>query len=134
MAVIKRFRARDMAFSPHRIISKEKRVWMRLATHTAVFERDPDFARCSKDPSGSVIRIVHLWLAEAGQGVPVLCHYLGSVRRCDCGGWVSRYEVARLFRRATVAAHLMGERGLRLRHSLSGYLREYFMAKHEPDA
>ena len=82
---------------------------MRLASHTVVFDRDPDFARYSKDPSGSVIRIVHLWLAEAGQGRPTIRHYLGSVRRCDCGGWVSRCELARLFRRATVAARLAGD-------------------------
>ena len=107
---------------------------MRLATHTVVFDRDPDFARYSKDPSGAVIRIVHLWLAGAGQGPPTIRHYLGSVRRCDCGGWVSRHELARLFRRATVAARLGGESGLGLRHRLSRYLREYFTAKPGPDA
>ena len=123
-----------MAFSPHRIISNERLAWMRLATHTVVFDRDPDFARYSKDPSGSLMRIVHLWLAEAGQGLPTICHYLGSVRCCDCGGWPSRCELARLFRRATAAAHLVGESGLGLRHSLSRYLREYFTAKPEPDA
>jgi hypothetical protein len=99
---------------------------VRLATHTVVFDRDPDFARFCKDPSGSVIRIVHLWLAGAGRGLPTIRHYLGSVRRCDCGGWVSRWELARLFRRATVAAHLVGEDGLCLRRGLSKYLREYF--------
>jgi hypothetical protein len=123
-----------MTFSPHRIISNERRVWMRLASHTAVFDRDPDFAHLSKDPSGSLIRIVHLWLADAGQGLPAIRHYLGSIRRCDCGGWVSRHELARLFHRATVAAHLVGESGLGLRHRLSRYLREYFKAEHEPDA
>jgi hypothetical protein len=107
---------------------------MRLATHTVVFDRDPDFARYAKDPSGSVVRIVHLWLAEAGQGLPTIRHYLGSVRRCDCGGWVSRCELARLFRRATVAARLAGETGPGLRHSLSRYLREYFAAKQGPGA
>jgi hypothetical protein len=113
---VKRSRARDMPFSPHRIISNERRAWMRLATHTVVFDREPDFARYSKDPSGSVIRIVHLRLAEAGQGLPTIRHYLGSVRRCDCSGWVSRCELARLFHRATVAAYLVGESGLGLRH------------------
>lgn len=127
-------RAQDMTLSPHRIISNERRVWMRLASHTVVFDRNPDFARFSKDASGSVIRIVHLWLAAAGQHLPTIRHYLGSVRRCDCGGWVSRWELARLFRRATVAAHLAGESGPGLRHSLSRYLREYFTTKHEPDA
>jgi hypothetical protein len=123
-----------MTFLPHQIISNERRAWMRLASHTVVFDRDPDFARFSKDPSGSVIRIVHLWLAAAGQSLPTVRHYLGSVRRCDCGGWPSRCELARLFRRATVAARLAGESGLGLRHSLSRYLREYFTAKHEQDA
>jgi hypothetical protein len=123
-----------MTLSPHQIISHERRAWMRLASHTVVFDRDPDFARYSKDPSGSVIRIVHLWLADTGEGLPTIRHYLGSVRRCECGGWVSHWELARLFRRATVAARLAGESGLGLRHKLSRFLREYFTAKPERNA
>ena len=131
--MVQALRTRDMTFLPHRIISEERRVWMRLSTHTVVFDRDPDFARYSKDPSGSVIHIVHLWLADVGEAPPTIRYYLGSVRRSDCGGWVSRRELARLFRRATVAAHLAGENALGLRHGLTRYLREYFTTKHEPD-
>jgi hypothetical protein len=101
---------------------------MRLASHTVVFDREPDFLRLSKDPSGSVIRILHLWLAEPPLDLPTARHYLGSVRHCDCGGWFSRRQVVRLFRRATVAAVLAGENSRCLRHSLSRYLRKYFSA------
>jgi hypothetical protein len=118
-----------MTLVAHRFISNERLAWMRLASHTVVFDRDPEFARFSTDPSGSVMHIVHLWLAAAGQGLPSIRHYLGSVRRCDCGRWASRWELARLFRRATVAARLTGESGPGLRRSLSRYLRAYFTAK-----
>jgi hypothetical protein len=112
----------------HVIISNERRAWMRLASHTVVFDREPDYLRLSKDPSGSVVRILHLWLAEPPPELPAARHYLGSVRRCDCGGWVSRRQVMQLFRRATAAAILAGENGRCLRHTLSRYLRKYFSA------
>jgi hypothetical protein len=117
------FRPSEMA---HVIISNERRAWMRLASHTVVFDREPGFLRFSEDPSGSVIRILHLWLAEPALEFPTIRHYLGSVRRCDCGGWVSRREVVHLFRRATATAVLAGENSQRLRHTLSKYLRNYF--------
>jgi len=115
----------------HIIISNERRVWMRLASHTVVFDRDPDFLRFCKDPSGSVIRMVHLWLAEPARESPAIRHYIGSVRRCDCGGWISRGEVRHLFRRATAAAILAGENRRGFRRSLSCYLREYFSTADE---
>ena len=124
-------RANNMA---HVIISTERRAWMRLASHTVVFDREPDYLRFAEDPSGSVIRILHLWLAEPPLDSPTIRHYLGSVRRCDCGGWVSRWEVVQLFRRATAAAVLAGENTRCLRHALTGYLRRYFSTTHEPDS
>jgi hypothetical protein len=129
--VARLFRANDMA---HVIISNERRAWMRLASHTVVFDREHDFLRFSEDPSGSVIRILHLWLAEPPLDVPTIRHYLGSVRRCDSGGWVSRRQVVQLFRCATAAAVLAGENSRRLRHALSRYLRKYFSHADEPDA
>ena len=117
-----------MKFPLLQIVSSERRAWMRLATHTVVFDSDPDFVRYVRDPSGSVIRIVYLWLAEAGEGLPAIRHYLGSVRHCDCGGWLSHGELARLFRRATFTAHLVGEGGVGLRRRLARYLRAYFAA------
>ena len=129
--VTRLFRANKMA---HVIISNERRAWMRLASHTVVFDREPDFLRFSEDPSGSVIRILHLWLAEPPLDFPTIRHYLGSVRRCDCGGWVSRREVVQLFRRATAAAVLARENGRHLRHILSRYLRKYFSTTDEPGA
>jgi hypothetical protein len=107
---------------------------MRLTSHTVVFDREPDYLRFAQDPSGSVIRILHLWLAEPPLDSPTIRHYLGSVRRCDCGGWVSRWEVVQLFRRATAAAVLAGENTRSLRHTLTGYLRRYFSTTDEPDA
>ena len=116
-------RTQNMAYQ---IISNERRAWMRLARHTVVFDREPDFPRYSKDPSGSVIRVLHLWLAEPASDSPTIRHYLGSVRRWACGGWVSRRQLARLYRRATAAGILAGENGRCIRHQLSRYLRDYF--------
>ncbi len=110
---------------PHRIVSKERRAWVRLASHTVVFDRDPEYARYSRDPGGDIIRILYLWLADAERGATIR-HYLGSGRRYGRGGWVSYRELARLFRRTSIAARLVGESGPVLRHRLSRHLRRHF--------
>jgi hypothetical protein len=107
---------------------------MRLASHTVVFDGEPDFLRFSQNPSGSVIRILHLWSAEPPLDFSTIGHYVGSVRRCYCGGWVSRREAVQLFQCATAAAVLAGENSRRLRHTLSRYLCKYFGTTDEPDA
>ena len=46
-------------------VTEERRAWMRLRTHTVVFDREPDFARYAADRSGSVVTILRVWVAEA---------------------------------------------------------------------
>ena len=117
-----------MTETPRIFVSNERQVWMRLVSHTAVFDRDPQFERYRKDPSGSILRILHVWLADGSGtgGAGDIRHYLGSVRRCSCGGWSSRVELARLFRRATAVAALTGESSRGFRNRLTRYLRDYF--------
>ena len=99
---------------------------MRTGDHAAVFDRDPDFTRFLADSSGSALRILRIWVADAEADSPRIRHYLGSVRRCECGGWMSRRELIRLFRRATTAARLLGESAGAFRARLSAFLRAYF--------
>lgn len=112
-----------MARSKTMFVARERQVWMRLRSHTAVFDRDPDFPKYRRDPSGMIVRILHLWLAEQGIGLPVLRHYVGSVRMAD-QRWMSRTELRRLFRRATCTARLTGEEEKAFRHRLSRFLRD----------
>jgi len=99
---------------------------MRLHTHTVVFDRDPKFARFLTDPSGSVLSILRIWVADSTTSPAEIRHYLGSVRHCECGGWMSRRELSRLFRQATVTARLIGEGAQAFRARLSTFLREHF--------
>lgn len=107
-------------------VTDEKRVWMRLRDHVVVFERDPAFNRFLTDPSGAVLHILRIWVACPGGEGPRVRHYVGSIRRCECGEWMSRGELLRLFRRATVTAGLLGESAGRFRSRLSEFLRTYF--------
>jgi len=99
-----------MAMRKNVFITSERRAWMRLRSHTVVFDRDPQFARYLTDASGSVLSILSIWVADAAAGSAVVHHYLGNVRHCGCGGWMSHRELHRLFRRATVTARRVGER------------------------
>ena len=107
-------------------VTEEKRSWMRLRSHTVVFERDPDFDRFRDDPSGSILSVLRIWVTDSASDAPCLRHYLGSVRHCECGGWMSRRELYRLFRRATTTARSVGERGSLFRARLSKVLRKRF--------
>ncbi len=117
-----------MADSENIFITDERRVWMRLRDHIAIFERDPDFERFVADPSGSVLHVVRIWVACPKGGSFRIRRYLGSIRRCQCGGWMSHRELVRLFRRATVTARALGECADAFRARLSQFLREYFDA------
>lgn len=98
---------------------------MRLRSHTVVFDSDADFALRSVDPTGVVMRILHIWLADPSRDTPVAQAYLGSVR--FCGGWYSRRELFRFFRRASgAAASELGHERATFRRNLSGFLRAYF--------
>lgn len=108
-------------------ITDERQAWMRRRDHTVVFGRDPEFFRFAEDPSGSVLRIVRIWVANAGAGSPNVRHCVGSVRRCECSGWMSHRELVRLFRQATITARLVGESAGTFRGRLSDFLRGYFI-------
>jgi hypothetical protein len=99
---------------------------MRLRDHTVVFDRDPDFPRFLPDPSGSVMQILRIWVAEPGSESPRIRHYVGSVRHCASRGWVSHRELVRLFRRATAAALHLGISAPPFRMRLSDLLRQRF--------
>lgn len=107
-------------------VADERRAWMRLRDHVVVFERDPDFARFLLDPSGSVLRVLRIWVTGPGTKSPANLHYVGSIRRCDCGGWMSHRELLRLFRRARLSARKVGLRADTFRVRLSAFLRDYF--------
>jgi len=113
-------------------ITDEKRAWMRMRSHTVVFDRDPDFARYLGGPSGSVLSMLRIWVAEPDPGSHGVSHYLGSIRHCECGGWMSRPELYRLFRQATTIADQIGERTLTFRARLSRLLRKHFGEAEHP--
>jgi len=107
-------------------VTDERRAWMRLRDHLVVFDRDPDFGRFCRHTSGSVLRILRIWVASPASDLPVTRQYVGSIRRCECGGWMSRRELLRLFRRARVTARKVGESADAFCARLSGFLRDYF--------
>jgi len=60
---------------------EERRAWIRTQTHTVIYDRDPDFLYFSKDPSGTVKRMIRIWLAEPGGEKPHLRAYLLKLPR-----------------------------------------------------
>jgi hypothetical protein len=96
---------------------------MRMRSHTVIFDNDPEFARYLADQSGSVMTIVRIWVAQANDPA-VMRHYVGSVRHCQFGRWMSRLELRRLFRQATLIAEQSGEEAHAFRTRLSSFLRE----------
>jgi hypothetical protein len=107
-------------------VTDERRVWMRLRDHVVIPERDPAFQRFLTDPSGSVLHILRIWAGQPGSARTGIRHYVGSIRRCECGGWMSRRELVRLFRRATMTARHLGVSAPEFRQRLSQFLREYY--------
>ena len=99
---------------------------MRLCDHVVIFERDPAFIRFLANPTGSVLHVLRIWVVCQDSGSSEIRRYVGSIRRCECGGWMSHRELVRLFRRATVTARQIGERADTFRARLSAFLREYF--------
>lgn len=115
-------------------ITDERRIWMRLRDHAVVFDNEPDFPRFLNDPSGSILRVLRIWVADSTADLSRVRFYVGSVRRCDCGTWMSHDELVRLFRRATVTARMLGENTGSFRSKLSRFLREYFGDRMKNDA
>lgn len=104
---------------------EERRAWIRRRSHTVVYDRDPDYPRFSKDPSGSVKRMVRIWLAEPRAGQTHLRAYLGTVTFCFIGP--SFRDLCRLFHSASAsaAAKATGQSATGLRSELAATLRTY---------
>lgn len=107
---------------------EERRAWIRTQTHTVVYDRDPDFRRFSDDPSGTVKRMVRVWLAESGPEQPRLRTYLGTVTFCFAGP--SFRELCRLFRLASRAAKVAGQSAQGLRRDLATLVRRYIQEEY----
>ena len=103
---------------------EQRRAWVRTSTYTIVFDRDPDYLRFARDPSGKVRRMLRIWLAERKAEKPLLRAYLGTVTFCFIRP--SYRDMYRLFRFATTAAKTAGESAKALRHDLADLLRMYF--------
>lgn len=111
---------------------EERKAWVRTSTHTIVYDRDPDYPRFVKDPSGSVKRILRIWLAERTAGKPLLRTYLGTVTFCFMKP--SLKDLYRLFHLTTTAAKAAGQSARTLRRNLADMLREYMSEEYqEPD-
>jgi hypothetical protein len=102
---------------------EERRAWVRTQTYTVVYDRDPDYCRFAKDSTGTVKRMLRIWLAEPKKDRPYLRAYLGTVTFCSMGP--SFRELYRLFHLTSKAAKLAGAEDKVLRHRLAGLLRMY---------
>lgn len=102
---------------------EERRAWLRTHTHTIVLDRDPEFARFSRETNGRLQRMLRIWLAEPHDVRPRLKAYLGTVS-CFAGGPPFQ-ELRRLFRLASKAAVETGQPAAALRRRLAQTLRRY---------
>jgi len=107
---------------------EQRKAWVRTQTHTVVYDRDPDFPRFSCDPSGSIKRMIRIWLAEPGPGQPCLHSYLGTVTFCFAGP--SYRDLCRLFHLASRAAMAAGQSAKTLRRDLVTVLRRYIQEEY----
>ena len=111
---------------------EQRSAWVRTGTHTIVYDRDPDYLRFARDPSGSVKRMLRIWLAERNAEKPLLRAYLGTVTLCFMKP--SFRDLCRLFHLTTKAAKAAGQSAKTLRHDLADLLREYMSEEYqEPD-
>ena len=111
---------------------EQRSAWVRTGTHTIVYDRDPDYPRFERDPSGSVKHMLRIWLAEHTADRPVLRTYLGTVTFCFMKP--SLKDLYRLFHLTTRAAKAAGHSAGALRRDLADMLREYMSEEYqEPD-
>jgi hypothetical protein len=101
---------------------EQRRAWVRRRKCIIIYDRDPDYARFAKDPSGTIKLMLRIWLAESRGGQPYLCAYLGTVIFCFVGP--SQRDVRCLSRFTLRAAKGAGELARILRHDLTGLLRK----------
>ena len=100
---------------------EERRAWLRSHTHTIVLDRDPEYARFAREPSGRLRRMLRIWLAECRGNRTHLCVFLGTLTCCVTGP--SFRELRRLLRLTTAAAP-DGDTARRLRRRLIALLRQ----------
>jgi hypothetical protein len=110
---------------------EERRAWVRTSTHTVVYDRDPDYPCFEQDPTGSVKRMLRIWLAEPRGDHPHLRAYLGTVTFCFMGP--SYRDILRLSRFTSNAAKAAGQSAKILRHNLSCLLREQIHKTYEEE-
>jgi hypothetical protein len=111
---------------------EERKAWVRTVTHTIVYDRDPDYQRFERNPSGSVKRMLRIWLAERNADKLLLRAYLGTVTFCFMKP--SLKDLYRLFHLTTAAAKAAGQSARTLRRDLADLLREYMSDEYqEPD-
>ncbi len=108
---------------------EQRTAWIRTSTHTVVYDRDPDYPRFAKDPSGYIKRMLRIWLAEPGRNRPYLRAYLGTVTFCFTGP--SFRELYRLFRLTTRAARVAGQSAKAMRNDLAVLLRKYIREEYK---
>lgn len=101
---------------------EERRAWVRTNTHTVVYDRDQDYPRFERDPTGDIKSMLRIWLAEPGADHPYLCAYLGTFTLCFRGS--SYKEILRLYRFTSKAAKSAGQSAKMLRQRLSCLLRD----------
>lgn len=102
---------------------EERSAWIRTSTHTVIYDRDPDYPRFAQDPSGTVKRMIRIWLAEPGSDKPHLLAYLGTVTFCF--GGPSFRDMCRLFHLASRSIEAAGRSARGLRRDLTALLRRY---------
>jgi hypothetical protein len=107
----------------------ERRAWVRTQTHTVVYDHDPEYSRFEKDSTGSIKRMLRIWLAEPKKDQPYLRAYLGTVTFCFKGP--SFRELYRLFHLTSRAAKAAGTEDKVLRHRLAGLLRMYIQEEYK---
>jgi hypothetical protein len=108
---------------------EQRSAWIRTGTHTIVYDRDPDYPRFERDPSGSVKRMLRIWLAERKADRPLLRAYLGTVTFCFMKP--SFRDLCRLFHLTTKAAKTAGQSARALRRDLADMLREYMSEEYQ---
>lgn len=108
---------------------EERRAWVRTSTHTVVYDRDPDYPRFARDPSGTVKLMLRIWLAEHKVDQPCLRVYLGTVTFCFMKP--SFRDMCRLFHLTTAAAKAAGQSAKALRRELADLLREYMYEEYQ---
>jgi hypothetical protein len=108
---------------------EQRSAWIRTQTHTIILDRDPDFERFAKDPTGVIQHILRFWLAEPRPSRPYLRAYLGAL-----SFWMGPpafADLCRVFRFTSRAAKAFGESPRELRHRLEHLIRDYVGQEHK---